>query len=138
MAISENDIDKCRNILLKEFLTTDYPKEVYEDAINLAETYGVFEEHNNEELVDEKRRWTENYLSWVKDQLNVNFSKERFILVVKMTRDFERTSGHGNLPIEVSNKYTNFKKIAFVSAIVASISVVAVSAYYLKKVSSNK
>ena len=34
VAISEKDIDKARRVMVSELLTTDYPHEVFRDAID--------------------------------------------------------------------------------------------------------
>ena len=51
VAISEKDIDKARRVMVSELLTTDYPHEVFRDAIDLADAYGIFEAHDREKLL---------------------------------------------------------------------------------------
>ena len=77
VAISEKDIDKARRVMISELLTTDYPHEVFRDAIDLADAYGIFETHDKEKLLSDPKDWTESYFQKLKDGLNNNFSKER-------------------------------------------------------------
>ena len=55
VAISEKDIDKARRVMISELLTTDYPHEVFRDAIDLADAYGIFETHDKEKLLSDPR-----------------------------------------------------------------------------------
>ena len=78
-AISENNIKNAREILKNEFLEKNYSEETLNTAVELAETYNVFDVSDNEKMVKDVKEWDEHYLNKLKQALNINFSKDRFI-----------------------------------------------------------
>lgn len=90
MAISEKDIDKSRKIMTEELIGTDYPHEVFKDAIELAETYDIFEENTDGNLKTEPKEWNMEYLQGLLGELKENFSKDKFMTAYYVARKLEK------------------------------------------------
>lgn len=134
VAISEGDKAKARSILMKDYLNTSYPYEVIIDGVSLAEEYNIFDPHNNEKLIEDPKKWTEEYFQDLILKLDKNFSKERFMKAynVKIKLDKDK-SKEENCPVEVSKNYKDFFLMAQVGAALLGAAVVGVGILCYKK-----
>lgn len=135
VAISEKDIPKSRNILVSELLGTNYPYEVFTDAMSLAEECNIFDEHNSEELISDPKFWTEDYLVKLVEGLNSNFSKERFLKTYYVTRKLEKDENKNEketCPVEVSKEYKDFLFLAKAGAAVIGVAAVGLGIWCYK------
>lgn len=136
VAISEKDIDKARRVMISELLTTDYPHEVFRDAIDLADAYGIFETHDKEKLLSDPKDWTESYFQKLKDGLNNNFSKERFMKAYYVARKLEKETGtpkEESCPVSVYDEYKDFFLLAQIGAAVIGAAVVGIGVWLYKR-----
>ena len=90
LAISEKDLEKARRILKSELLEREYPAELLKDTIDLVSPYDVFEIHNDEKFLPNPKEWTKEYLEKLKEDLDDNFSKERFMRAYYVARTIEK------------------------------------------------
>lgn len=130
MAISESDKVKARKIMINELIGTDYPHEVFRDALELANEYNVFDEHDKGRLISDPKEWNEEYLSKLLTGLEKNFSKERFLTTYYVARKLEKDVKEDELEercaVRVYDKYKDFFFIAKVGAVVASVTAIGV------------
>lgn len=136
VAISEKDLDKARRIMKSELLGTDYPHEVFRDAIDLADAYGVFEVHDKEKLLLDPKDWTLNYFEKLKNTLDENFSKERFMKAYYIARKLEKTSDKSNedsCSVRVYDEYKDFFLLAQIGAAVVGAAAVGVGIWLYKR-----
>lgn len=138
-AISENDIEKARRILVNELICKDYPYEVYRDAMDLAEECGVFDEHNNMKLSSDPKEWDRDYLNELVDELQDNFSKERFLTAYYVARKIDKYEKKQRRKLDeecdvlVTDSERNYLKVAKVSAIVAGVTALGVGLLLVHK-----
>ena len=135
LAISEKDIQKAREIVKSELLEKNYPHEIFRDALDLASDYNVFAEHDNENFIDDPEKWTKEYLLKLKNDLNSNFSKERF---VKAYYVFKKMAGKEEkkdkeLLITINKRCKNFLFMIETGAAVIGAVTVGAGIYYLRK-----
>ncbi|MDS0524444.1 hypothetical protein NNC19_02060 [Clostridium sp. SHJSY1] len=136
MAISANNLQKARRILKDEFISRDYPREVFKDALDLAESYDVFEEHDNEKFLPDSKDWTNDYLQDLKDALDDNFSKERFMHAYTVARKLDKMNKANKLDsynISVYDHYKDFVFRAQVGTAIITIAAVGIGALLYKK-----
>lgn len=137
VAISENDVEKARRVMKNELLNTDYPHEVFTDAIELASAYGVFESHDNEKLLADPKEWDEKYLEKLNSGLDKNFSKERFIRAYYATRKIEKnkfnTIQDESCSVSVYDEYKSFHVLAQIGAGVIGAVAVGVGIWLYKR-----
>ncbi len=135
LAISEKDIEKAREILKDELLDKNYPHEIFIDALRLATDYNVFEEHDNENLIEDPNKWTKEYLEKLKIDLNTNFSKERFIkayYVYKKLNNADVKEEFTSL-ITINKKCKDFLFIIEAGAAIIGTITVGAGIYFLRK-----
>ncbi len=138
-AISENDIEKARRILVNELICKDYPYEVYRDAMDLAEECGVFDEHNNMKLSSDPKEWDRDYLNELVDELQDNFSKERFLTAYYVARKIDKYEKKQRRKLDeecdvlVTDSERNYLNVAKVSAIVAGVTALGVGLLLVHK-----
>ncbi|MBU5487680.1 hypothetical protein KQI77_05805 [Clostridium sp. MSJ-8] len=138
-AISENDIAKARRILVNELICKDYPYEVYRDAMDLAEECGVFDEHNNMKLSSDPKEWDRDYLNELVDELQDNFSKERFLTAYYVARKIDKYEKKQRRKLDeecdvlVTDSERNYLNVAKVSAIVAGVTALGVGLLLVHK-----
>lgn len=125
VAISEKDIQKARRIMINELIGSNYPHEVFKDAIELANEYEIFEEHNNEKLITKSKEWTEDYLEALIEDLYDNFSRERFMTTYYVARKLENDTKYHEIEKYYSTKFYQKHKDAL---IIASIGAAVVGA----------
>lgn len=135
LAISENDIVKARKILKDELLDKNYPHEIFKDALELASDYNIFEEHDNEILSEEPKEWTPEYLQKLKDGLNINFSKERFVKAYYISRKINNSANEKECTslIKVNKKCRDFLHIVEVGAAITGTLVIGTGLFLLRK-----
>lgn len=136
VAISEKDVNKARNILVNEILGTNYPYEVFTDAMDLAEQCSIFEGHNKEKLISDSKLWDEDYLEQLIEGLTKNFSKERFLKAYNVARKLEKNQERNleeSCQVEVSKDYKDFLLLAKVGAVVAGACAIGAALWYLKR-----
>lgn len=140
LAISENDIIKAREILKNELLEKNYPHEIFKDAVDLALDYNVFVEHDKEELSDDAAKWTYDYLEKLKEGLNSNFSKERFLKAYYVHKKLNNSAIENECTslITINRKYKDFVFIAksaaiATGAVVIGAATIAAGLYFLKR-----
>ena len=125
MAISDNDLERARFIMINELIGSSYPHEVFTDVMNLAVEYNVFEEHNKERLISDPEKWDEEYFLKLKEKLNKNFSKERFMTAYyvskKLNKDYRNLKREEVLDIKVCDKYKDFLVAAQIGAAVTGV-----------------
>ena len=138
-AISENDIEKARRKLVNELICKDYPYEVYRDAMDLAEECGVFDEHNNMKLSSDPKEWDRDYLNELVDELQDNFSKERFLTAYYVARKIDKYEKKQRRKLDeecdvlVTDSERNYLNVAKVSAIVAGVTALGVGLLLVHK-----
>lgn len=135
MAISENDLVKARRILKNELLGTDYPYEVFTNAMDLASTYGVFEAHDKEKLKEDPKAWTASYYEELKEKLDKNFSKERFMIAYYIARKLEKgeVTEEKSAPISVYDEYKDFFLLAQIGAAVVGAAAVGIGVWLYRR-----
>lgn len=138
VAISEEDINKARRIMTEELIGTNYPHEVFKEAIDLADTYKLFEEKDDENLKSDPKEWNMDYLTGILDELKDNFSKERFMTAYyvarKLERELEKESTENKCIIK--RAYKDHKKVfigAMIGAAVTGACALGFSVYLLSK-----
>lgn len=137
MAISENNKEKARRIMINELIGTDYPHEVFRDAVDLAKEYEIFEEHDKMKLISNPKAWDEEYLHELIRKLEQNFSKERFLTTYYVARKLEKDAKVNDLEekcaIRVYDKYKNFFIMAEVSAAVIGVAAIGLGVFLYNK-----
>lgn len=136
VAISEKDVEKARRVMISQLLTTDYPIEVFRDAIDLADAYGVFEAHNKEKLLSDPKDWTESYFNKLKEGLSNNFSKERFMKAYYVARRLEKETNICKdevCPVSVYDEYKDFFLLAQIGAAVIGAAAVGIGVWLYKR-----
>lgn len=136
IAISEKQIDKARRIMINELIGVNYPHEVFKDAIDLASECGIFEDHDNGRLISNPKAWNKEYLESLKNKLENNFSRERFLTTYYVARKLDEDSKlnvpEEKCPIEVYDEYKDFKKIAKIGAVTLGVTAVGIGILLLK------
>lgn len=135
LAISEKDIQKAREILKSELLEKNYPHEIFRDALDLASDYNVFAEHDNENFIDDPEKWTKEYLLKLKNDLNSNFSKERFVKAYYVSKKMagKEEKKDKELLITINKRCKNFLFMIETGAAVIGAVTVGAGIYYLRK-----
>ena len=135
LAISEKDIQKAREILKSVFLEKNYPHEIFRDALDLASDYNVFAEHDNENFIDDPEKWTKEYLLKLKNDLNSNFSKERFVKAYYVSKKMagKEDKKDKELLITINKRCKNFLFMIETGAAVIGAVTVGAGIYYLRK-----
>ena len=135
LAISEKDIAKARKILKDELLEKNYPHEIFKDALEFASDYGVFEDHDNEILSDDPKEWTPEYLQQLKNGLNTNFSKERFIKAYYVSRKINNAANEKECTslIQINKKCINFLRVVEAGAAITGVLAAGAGLYFLRK-----
>jgi hypothetical protein len=137
VAISEKDIQKARRIMINELIGSNYPHEVFKDAIELANEYEIFEEHNKEKLITKSKEWTEDYLEALIEDLYDNFSRERFMTTYYVARKLENDTKYHEIEKYYSTKFYLKHKdaliIASIGAAVVGASVVGIGLWLNNK-----
>lgn len=137
VAISEKDIQKARRIMINELIGSNYPHEVFKDAIELANEYEIFEEHNQEKLITKSKDWTDEYLESLIDDLYDNFSRERFMTTYYVARKLENDTKYHEIEKYYSTKFYQKHKdaliIASIGAAVVGASVVGIGLWLNNK-----
>ena len=137
VAISEKDIQKARRIMINELIGSNYPHEVFKDAIELANEYEIFEEHNQEKLITKSKDWTEDYLEALIEDLYDNFSRERFMTTYYVARKLENDTKYHEIEKYYSTKFYQKHKdaliIASIGAAVVGASVVGIGLWLNNK-----
>ena len=138
MAISEKDIDKSRKIMTEELIGTDYPHEVFKDAIELAETYGIFEENTDDNLKTEPKEWNMEYLQSLLGELTENFSKEKFMTAYYVARKLEKEidiqeNGRCSCIKKTCKEHKRLLIASAAGAIAAGIIGISIGVYFHKK-----
>lgn len=135
LAISEKDIERAREILKGELLEKNYPHEIFRDALDLASDYNVFDEHDNENLIDDSEKWTDDYLIKLKNDLNSNFSKERFVKAYYVYKNIagKDKKEDKELLITINKKCKNFLLMMETGAAIIGAVTVGTGIYYLTK-----
>ncbi|MGG7177545.1 hypothetical protein ACQPU1_08140 [Clostridium paraputrificum] len=135
VAISEKDIEKARRLMKTKLLSTNYPHEVFKDAIDLAITYGVFEEHNNDKLIPDPKKWTNEYLEELIGALDINFSKERFMTTYYISRKLQGSSYKYDESYKVSvyDEYKDFFLLAQVGAAIIGATAVGIGVWLYRR-----
>ena len=106
IAISENDIEKARRIMINELIGTNYPHEVFKDAMELAAECNIFEEHDNGKLNQNVKDWDKEYLEKLIAGLGKNFSRERFLTAYYVARKIEQEKKDAEMKVETEIKNT--------------------------------
>lgn len=137
MAISDKDVQKARRIMINELIGSNYPHEVFRDAIELANEYDIFEEHNKEKLNSNPKEWNQDYLELLKNKLFNNFSEERFMTTYYVARKIEKDKRNDKLEKDYSmrspDKYRDFLLLAEIGAAVVSVAAVGVGIWLYTK-----
>lgn len=139
VAISEKDVQKARKILTEELISTNYPREVFDEAIELADTYEVFDVKDEECLKSDPKEWDMDYLTTILDNLDENFSKEKFMTAYNVARKIEKeleSSNRNCVPSIIQRTYEDHKKIfigAGIGAVAAVVSIIGLGIYINKK-----
>ena len=123
LAISEKNLEKARRILKAQLLEREYPPELLKDTIDLVSSYDVFEVHNEEKFLPNPKEWTKEYLEKLKNDLDGNFSKERFMRAYYVARTIEKLGDKntGITSVSIYNHYKDFLKSAKISATVVGV-----------------
>lgn len=140
MAISASNLQKARRILKDEFISRNYPREVFKDALDLAESYDVFEEHNNEKFLPDSKDWTNDYLQSLKNALDNNFSKERFMHAYTVARKLDKVNNMDKADdynVSVYDHYKDFVFRAQVSTAIITVAAIGIAALLYKKHKKN-
>lgn len=136
MAISDNNFEKARRILKDELINRNYPKEVFKDALELAVSYGVFEEHDNEKFLLDSKEWTNEYLEELKNGLDNNFSKERFMKAYYVARKLYKADDFNNensYDVRVYDHYNDFFFLAQLGTAVITAAAVGIGVLLYKR-----
>ncbi|MBD7912403.1 MULTISPECIES: hypothetical protein [Clostridium] len=136
MAISDNNLEKARRILRDELINRNYPGEVFKEALDLAESYNVFEEHNNEEFLPDSKKFTKEYLEKLKEGLDSNFSKERFVKAYYVARRLEKANDfidEDSYDVRVYDHYKDFFFRAQLGTAVATIAAIGIGVLLYKR-----
>lgn len=133
VAISEKDTLKARRIMINELIGSNYPHEVFKDAIELATEYNIFEEHNKEKLLSNPKAWDLDYLELLKSKLINNFSEERFMTTYYVARKIEKDNKYKDLEKNYSEKsqekYKDLILAAQIGAAVAGAAAVGIGVW---------
>lgn len=133
VAISEKDTLKARRIMINELIGSNYPHEVFKDAIELATEYNIFEEHNKEKLLSNPKGWDLDYLELLKSKLINNFSEERFMTTYYVARKIEKDNKYKDLEKNYSEKsqekYKDLILAAQIGAAVAGAAAVGIGVW---------
>ena len=133
VAISEKDTLKARRIMINELIGSNYPHEVFKDAIELATEYNIFEEHNKEKLLSNPKAWDLDYLELLKSKLINNFSEERFMTTYYVARKIEKDNKYKDLEKNYyeksQEKYKDLILAAQIGAAVAGAAAVGIGVW---------
>jgi len=81
-SVENCDIDEVRNAVKSYFQIDSLNVEEYQEVINYAaQMDGLFDVHDNEELLSDPAAWTKDYLGVLSENLEHNFSRERLDLL---------------------------------------------------------
>lgn len=136
MAISEKDTDKARRIMVKGLIDSNYPHEVFKDAVELASEYNLFDTHDKEKFISDPENWDEIYLEKLKYKLMKNFSRERFMVAYYVARKLEKVEKNNiddETQIEIYDKFKNTVFLAQVGATLLGLVAVGTIAWFIKK-----
>lgn len=137
IAISENDIEKARRIMINELIGTNYPHEVFKDAMELASECNIFEEHDNGKLTQNVKEWDKEYLEKLITGLGKNFSRERFLTAYYVARKLEQEKKDAEIEDKCTLKvYENYKdkmKLLEIGGAIAGALAIGAGIYYLSK-----
>lgn len=137
IAVSEQDIPKARRIMINELIGNDYPHEVFKDAIEFANEYDIFEEHNKEKLLAKSKEWNKEYLEALKVELLNNFSKERFMTTYYVARKLDKDKKYHDLERKYVDKYSEKCKdslfLAEVGAAVVGVAAIGIGIWLYNK-----
>jgi hypothetical protein len=135
LAISEKNLEKARMILKSELLEREYPSELLKDTIDLASSYDVFEVHNDEKFLPHPKEWTKEYLEELKNDLDNNFSKERFMRAYYVARTVEKLGDADNKKTSVCiyKQYKDFFRSAKIGAAVVGVAAVGIGLWLYSK-----
>ncbi len=140
LAISEKDVEKAREILKEELLEKNYPHEIFRDALELASDYDVFDEHDKENLSENPKEWTPEYLEKLKNGLNSNFSKERFMKAYYVSKKIYNSANEEECTslITLNKKCKDFLFMIEAGAAVVGAVTIGAGLYLLNKKLKNK
>lgn len=135
LAISEKDLEKARRILKSELLEREYPPELLKDTIDLVSSYDVFQVHDEEKFLLTTKEWTKEYLEKLKNDLDNNFSKERFMRTYYVARTIEKLAKaeDNTNSICVYKQYKDFFRSAKIGAAVVGIAAVGIGLWLYSK-----
>ena len=137
IAISENDIEKARRIMINELIGTNYPHEVFKDAMELAGECNIFEEHDNGKLNQNVKGWNKEYLEKLIAGLGKNFSRERFLTAYYVARKIEQEKKDAEIEdkctLKVYEKYKDKMKYIEIGASVLGALAIGASVYFLTR-----
>lgn len=141
-AISENNVRNARDILKKEFLEKKYSEETLITAVELAENYNIFDNSDNEKMIKDSSLWNERYFENLKEKLNSNFSKDRFINachVAKKLRKEKKDNSDMLSNVHLCNEYKDFYSGVKVGAcLIGAAAVTAIGVILIKSINKNK
>ena len=84
-----------------------------------------------------KETWTESYFEKLKDGLNNNFSKERFMKAYYVARKLEKETGtpkkEESCPVSVYDEYKDFFLLAQIGAAVIGAAAVGIGVWLYKR-----
>ena len=137
VAISEKDIDKARRIMVKGLIESNYPHEVFKDAMELASEYNIFDVHNKEKFISNPENWNEDYLNKLKEKLMINFSRERFMVTYYVARKLDKENNDSKdevkTQLEICDKFKDTVFLSQVGAAVLGAATIGVVAWLIAK-----
>lgn len=137
IAISENDIEKARRIMINELIGTNYPHEVFKDAMELAAECNIFEEHDNGKLNQNVKGWNKEYLEKLIAGLGKNFSRERFLTAYYVARKLEQEKKDAEIEdkctLKIYEKYKDKMKYIEIGGAILGALAVGASVYFLTR-----
>ena len=137
IAISENDIEKARRIMINELIGTNYPHEVFKDAMELASECNIFEEHDNCKLNQNAKDWNKEYLEKLIAGLGKNFSRERFLTAYYVARKLEQEKKDAEIEdkctLKIYEKYKDKMKYIEIGGAILGALAVGASVYFLTR-----
>lgn len=130
LAVENNNIKEARKILTNEILGKDCDLNKFQEALDYGSECNLFEVHDDEQFLPDRKDWTLEYVEKLKNDLDNNFSKERLSRLYFISKGIKNIteSNEKGINYSGSNDYKDFSYYTKICATAAVISVTALAA----------